>query len=82
MGPVLYAQGMSLQLKKVCQKLNPNCEFMINNSFLECPSICEKISTNLFEFLQQKLVDYVKNNLDSEGEYPICPKSTEQAALK
>ncbi len=68
---VLYAQGMSLQLKKLCQKLNHNCEYILNNDFLECPSICEKISNNLIEFLQQKLINYVKNNLDSEGEYPF-----------
>jgi len=68
---VLYAQGISLQLKKVCQKLNKKCEYILNNNFLECPSICEPISNILIDFLQQILSNYIKNNLDSEGEYPF-----------
>ncbi len=68
---VLYAQGMSLQLKKVCQKFNKKCEYLVDNNFLECPSICEQISNKLIDFLQQILVNYIKNNIDSEGEYPF-----------
>ena len=68
---ILFAQGISLQLKKVCQKFNKKCEYIAHNNFLECPSVCEQISNKLIDFLQQILVNYIKNNLDSEGEYPL-----------
>ncbi|MFX1568359.1 MAG: YkgJ family cysteine cluster protein [Promethearchaeota archaeon] len=68
---VLYAQGISLQLKKVCQKLNKECNYIMNNNFLECPSICDQISNKLIDFLHQILGKYIENNIDSEGEYPL-----------
>ena len=68
---ILPAQGLTLQVKKLCEKQNNKCDYILNNNFLECPSICENISKKLVEFLQQKLVNYVKKNPDSEGEYPF-----------
>lgn len=68
---ILPALGLTLQLKKICENLNYKCEYIIHDNFLECPSICEKISNKLLEFLQQKLVNYVKKNPDPEGEYPF-----------
>jgi Fe-S-cluster containining protein len=68
---ILYAQGISLQLKKICQKVKHDCKYIISRNFLECHSICEKVSNKLVDFLQQTLFNYVKNNIDTEGEYPF-----------
>ncbi len=59
----LPAEGISLQLKKFCSK-NNNC------NFLECPSVCDKVTNRLFDFLQENLYNFIKNNgPDSEGKY-------------
>ena len=65
---ILPAEGFSLQLKKYCKNTNLQCDF------LKCTSVCEKVSTDLINFLQQNLVNYIKNpdyGLDTDGEYPI-----------
>ena len=66
---LLPAEGISLQLKKFCRELNQNC----GKEFLECSSICEKMSGFLLSgFLQQNLYLFVKTNgLDTEGKYPF-----------
>ena len=64
----LPAEGISLQLKKFCQKYNKKC----NTNFLECKSICNDVIEGLFLFLTKNLCDYVKRNgPDIDGEYPI-----------
>ena len=65
---ILPAEGISLQLKKFCRELSKNC----GKEFLECSSICEKISLFLSGFLQQNLYLFVKTNgPDTEGKYPF-----------
>jgi hypothetical protein len=67
----LSAQGISLQMKKICKKYNENCEY-IEHNFLDCKNICGKVANGLFNFLQQNLLFYVKKRgVDSEGEYPF-----------
>ena len=69
---ILSAEGISLQMKKFCQKYNQSCKFILNDSFLECKSICTPIKNQLFKFLQLNLYQYVKKNgLDHEGAYPL-----------
>ena len=64
----LSAEGVSLQLKKFCTKLNKKCV----KEYLECRSICDKVIQGLLDFLQQNLFQYVKEQgLDTEGEYPF-----------
>ncbi len=65
---ILLAEGYSLQLKKYCQRVNKQCDF------LKCSSVCDKVTTVLINFLQQNLFDYIKSvdyGPDSGGEYPI-----------
>ncbi|MHA1933251.1 MAG: YkgJ family cysteine cluster protein [Promethearchaeota archaeon] len=65
---ILPAEGFSLQLKKYCQRANKQCDF------LKCSSVCDKVSTDLINFLQQNLYDYIKSpdyGSDGDGEYPI-----------
>lgn len=70
----LSAQGVSLQMKKFCEKYNNNC----NNDFLKCSSVCDKVIQGLLDFLQQNLYRFVqKNGPDNEGSYPFF-KLTEQ----
>lgn len=65
---ILPAEGISLQLKKFCEKLDKKC----SKNYLECQSICETVSLKLFKFLQQNIFRYVqKNGPDSDGEYPF-----------
>lgn len=65
----LSAQGVSLQMKKFCEKYNEKCE-LIEHNFLDCRNICTKVANGLLEFLQQKLFKYVqKNGPDCDGEY-------------
>jgi Fe-S-cluster containining protein len=67
----LPAQGVSLQMKKICRKYNEKCEYIAYN-FLDCRNICGKVAKGLLDFLQQNLLCYVKKQgLDSEGEYPF-----------
>lgn len=69
---ILPAEGISLQMKKFCQKYNKTCKYISNNSFLECESICTPIKNQLFKFLQLNLYRYVKKyGLDHEGAYPL-----------
>ncbi|MHA2128178.1 MAG: hypothetical protein ACXACO_19630 [Promethearchaeota archaeon] len=65
---LLSAEGISLQVKKFCEKYNKNCIL----DYLECGSICDEVSAGLIEFLQKHLFEYVKNsNPDCDGEYPL-----------
>ena len=67
----LSAQGVSLQMKKVCKKYNKKCEYLEHN-FLNCRNICVKVANGLLEFLQENIFNYIKKNgPDSEGEYPF-----------
>jgi len=64
----LSAQGVSLQMKKFCEKYNNNC----NIDFLKCSSVCDKVAKGLLDFLQQNLYRFVqKNGPDNEGAYPF-----------
>ena len=66
---ILSAQGVSLQMKKICKKYNSKCKYFEHN-FLDCRNICDKVANGLIEFLQQNLIRYIKKNgVDSEGEY-------------
>ena len=67
---VLPAEGISLQLKKLCIKVNTSCELILHNDFLECKSICDKVSESIIQFLQQNINNYVnKVGVDIAGEY-------------
>jgi len=77
---ILLADGFSLQLKKYCQSTNIQCDF------LKCSSVCDKVSTDLINFLQQNLYDYIESPYygpDTDGEYPIIKlKKIEEEKLK
>jgi len=77
---ILPAEGYSLQLKKYCQSTNLQCDF------LKCSSVCDLVSIDLINFLQQNLDDYIKSpdyGPDTEGEYPIIKlKKFEEEKLK
>jgi hypothetical protein len=65
---ILHSEGYSLQLKKYCQETNKQCDF------LNCSSVCDSVSSDLINFLQQNLYDYIKSSdygPDIDGEYPI-----------
>ncbi|MBN1800751.1 MAG: hypothetical protein JW891_04550, partial [Candidatus Lokiarchaeota archaeon] len=67
----LSAEGLSLQMKKVCMVQNPSCDYLINN-FLECKHICEEVAYFLLDSIKKKLLDFVKTQgLDVEGHYPL-----------
>lgn len=62
----LSAQGVSLQMKKFCNKYNNKCEI----DYLSCESICDKVIEKLLEFLQQNIRLYVITyGPDPEGYY-------------
>lgn len=62
----LSAEGLSLQVKKFCNKYNNNCEL----NYFECESICDNVIEGLLDFLQQNLYKYVqKNGPDGDGQY-------------
>ena len=64
----LPAEGVSLQLKKFCNKFNKKCV----KEYLECRLICDKVVQGLLDFIQQNLFQYVKDQgLNTEGEYPF-----------
>ena len=66
---ILPSEGISLQLKKFCQRYNKAFETVTQN-FMECKSICDKVSDAIIDFLQQNLYNYVnKMGADIEGEY-------------
>ena len=67
---ILPAEGISLQLKKICTKVNASCELILHNEFLECKSVCDNVSENIIKFLQQSINNYVhKMGVDIAGEY-------------
>ena len=67
----LSAQGVSLQMKKICEKYNEKCEYVEHN-YLDCKKICDNVAQGVFEFLQKNLFHYIKKQgIDSEGEYPF-----------
>ncbi|MFX1292239.1 MAG: hypothetical protein ACFFAG_14905 [Promethearchaeota archaeon] len=66
---VLPSEGISLQLKKFCQRYNETCLTATQN-FMECTSICDKVSDAISSFLQQNLCNYVnKKGPNVAGEY-------------
>ena len=68
---VLPAEGLSLQMKKFCYRINKECQYL-SADFLECKAICEKIADKLINFLHNNLYDYIKKEgPDTEGEYPL-----------
>lgn len=68
---LLPAEGLSLQMKKFCALYNKNCTYLADN-FINCPNICEAISTKLVEFLHYNLFNYIKDEgADVSGEYPL-----------
>ncbi|MFX1503421.1 MAG: YkgJ family cysteine cluster protein [Promethearchaeota archaeon] len=68
----LSAEGISLQMKKFCEKYNQNC----GTNYLFCRSICDKLIDVLLLFLQQNLFKYVKmNGLDQQGHYTFLKLS-------
>lgn len=68
---ILLAEGMSLQLKKFCNKHNMQCNYHEDN-FFECNNICDIIAEKLIEFLQANIYNYLKlKGPDRNGEYPF-----------
>ncbi|MFX1344308.1 MAG: hypothetical protein ACFFBC_11620 [Promethearchaeota archaeon] len=66
---ILPSEGISLQLKKFCKKYNKSCNTGTQN-FMECKSICDKVSDAMIDFLQQNLYNYVKKKgANITGEY-------------
>ncbi|MFX1488667.1 MAG: YkgJ family cysteine cluster protein [Promethearchaeota archaeon] len=69
---ILPSEGISLQLKKFCMEHNKKCFYILNNDFLQCKSICDKICDSLIDFLQQNLFRYTKKQgTDVNGEYSL-----------
>lgn len=66
---VLRAEGLSLQLKKICKK---NCEKKSTEEYLSCSHICERTAKDIFRIYTDNLMKYIKLfGADVEGEYPI-----------
>ncbi len=69
---ILSAEGISLQMKKFCQEFNAKCSYILNDNFLECSSICEKIADELIKVIQENLYHFIKtNDPDTDGQYPL-----------
>ncbi|MFX1313438.1 MAG: hypothetical protein ACFFHD_12605, partial [Promethearchaeota archaeon] len=69
---ILSAEGISLQLKKFCQKYNEDCNYLLDNNFLACNKLCEKVIDGVINFLQQNLHEYIKREgSNSDGKYPF-----------
>jgi hypothetical protein len=67
---VLPAEGISLQLHKLCRKVNSSCELILNNDFLSCMAICDDVAKKILIFLQQNIDNYInKVGADNAGEY-------------
>jgi hypothetical protein len=59
-------------MKKFCLKLKKKCNFILENNFLECKSVCNPITKYFIEFLQHYLYNYIKKNgPNHEGAYPL-----------
>jgi Fe-S-cluster containining protein len=68
---ILPAEGISLQLKKLCLKYNKNCVHMPDN-FLNCNSVCDKIIAKLYDFMQTNFYNMLKKEgLNGEGAYSL-----------
>ncbi|TFG07455.1 MAG: YkgJ family cysteine cluster protein [Promethearchaeota archaeon] len=68
---ILSAEGLSLQMKKFCQKYKKDCQYL-KTDFFECRKICEKIAHRLVEFLYTNLQEFIKKNgPDPEGHYSL-----------
>ena len=58
-------------LKKFCVEYHNSCEYLSDN-YLECPSICEKIASELVKFLLENINMYLhQEEADVDGEYPL-----------
>ncbi|TFF63452.1 MAG: hypothetical protein EU521_01635, partial [Promethearchaeota archaeon] len=58
---ILSAEGLSLQVKKLCLKLNDNCRFLPDN-YLDCQKICNPVLNGLITLLHQNLYEYILIN--------------------
>jgi len=68
---VLYAEGLSLQMKKFCLIHKKSCKFLPDD-FFECKFICNDIICALLGFLNKFLFEFVlENGPDIAGEYPL-----------
>ncbi len=66
---VLRAEGLSLQLKKICKK---NCEKKSTEEYLSCSGICERTAEDIFRIYANNIMKYINVfGADVEGEYPI-----------
>lgn len=67
----LPAEGISLQLKKFCEKYNNDCEFL-PDKFLSCQQVCKKIAYSLIRFFETHIFDVIEEyGIDSSGKYPF-----------
>ncbi|MHA1272398.1 MAG: hypothetical protein ACTSQP_00800 [Promethearchaeota archaeon] len=68
---VLNSEGISLQVKKFCQKYNSNCK-IFQNDFLTCNNICKKVANALLNFYQYNIKSFIKKNgLNCDGKYTL-----------
>ncbi|MFW9949351.1 MAG: hypothetical protein ACFFKA_04415 [Candidatus Thorarchaeota archaeon] len=68
---ILFAEGLSLQMKKFCLNNNPECS-MIPNNYFECKGTCELICKKLYEYISISLYEFIKENgQDPDGQYPL-----------
>lgn len=68
---ILYAEGLSMQMKKFCLLYKKNCNYLPDD-FFECKSICNDIIEALLDFLNRFLLKFIlENGLDVAGEYPL-----------
>lgn len=68
---ILPAEGYSLQLRKICLKHCPSCNYMKEN-FLDCKNICSVIADILIQMVQENLPKYInKEGLSANGQYPL-----------
>ena len=68
---ILQAEGLSLQVKKFCEKFNQDCKYLPND-FLSCESICDLIVEAIISYYKENLMKLIKENgLDNNGEYSL-----------
>jgi hypothetical protein len=66
---VLRAEGLSLQLKKICKK---NCKKKSLEGYLSCSKICKSVAEDVLTIYTDNLMKYIKViGADVEGKYPI-----------